>query len=292
MTSKRDYYEVLDVKKNAAEADIKKAYRRLAMKFHPDRNDGDKTNESEKKFKEVKEAYETLSDRDKRSRYDTFGHDGVVKNARSSWHARPEDEMHVDVEEIYRQAQSAYNNVGGDVKDSYKDSTQYAQVPLHLMISGGPYVVLVQRQSIRNVRGIIASFVSTEPVQVIIPKNSKRGDQVVINDTKGRVTLLLVPESDRNWGVENLDLHRVVLVDIFSAMLGDKHDLYDPYQRKVEVKIPSGSTTSTILRLRGKGLEDVVGRRGDMYLRLNIKIPTLSDTQKEVLREAVSKIRS
>ncbi|MCL1073759.1 molecular chaperone DnaJ [Shewanella dokdonensis] len=73
--SKRDYYEVLDVARDASERDIKKAYKRLAMKYHPDRNPGDK--EAEAKFKEVKEAYEILTDADKRAAYDQFGHAGV-----------------------------------------------------------------------------------------------------------------------------------------------------------------------------------------------------------------------
>jgi molecular chaperone DnaJ len=73
--SKRDYYKVLDVPRNAAEADIKKAYRRLAMKFHPDRNPNDA--EAESKFKEAKEAYEVLTDAQKRAAYDQHGHAGV-----------------------------------------------------------------------------------------------------------------------------------------------------------------------------------------------------------------------
>jgi molecular chaperone DnaJ len=73
--SKRDYYKVLDVARSAAEADIKKAYRRLAMKFHPDRNPGDA--EAEEKFKEAKEAYEVLSDTQKRAVYDQHGHAGI-----------------------------------------------------------------------------------------------------------------------------------------------------------------------------------------------------------------------
>jgi len=73
--SKRDYYAVLDVAKTASEADIKKAYRRLAMKHHPDRNPDDKA--AEDKFKEAKEAYEVLSDAGKRATYDQYGHAGL-----------------------------------------------------------------------------------------------------------------------------------------------------------------------------------------------------------------------
>jgi molecular chaperone DnaJ len=73
--AKRDYYKVLDVPRNASEADIKKAYRRLAMKYHPDRNPGDK--EAEESFKEAKEAYEVLTDEQKRAIYDQHGHDGI-----------------------------------------------------------------------------------------------------------------------------------------------------------------------------------------------------------------------
>ena len=78
MADKRDYYEVLGVQKSASEDDIKKAYRKLAKQYHPDLNPGDKN--AEAKFKEVNEAYEVLSDSDKRARYDQFGHAGVDPN--------------------------------------------------------------------------------------------------------------------------------------------------------------------------------------------------------------------
>ncbi len=78
MAGKRDYYEILGVSRNAAQEEIKKAYRKVAMNFHPDRNPGDKA--SEEKFKEAAEAYEVLSDADKRRRYDQYGHAGVSGN--------------------------------------------------------------------------------------------------------------------------------------------------------------------------------------------------------------------
>src|SRR6516162_8117186 len=90
-TVKRDYYEVLSVAKTADGEEIKRSYRRLAMKYHPDRADGDKT-EAEVKFKECAEAYEVLSDPHKRQRYDQFGHQGV-----NGQH----DFSHMDVTDIF-----------------------------------------------------------------------------------------------------------------------------------------------------------------------------------------------
>src|SRR4029453_13304316 len=78
--AKRDYYDVLGVAKNADEEEIKKAYRKLAMKHHPDRNQGADAKKSEEKFKEAKEAYEMLSDPQKRAAYDQYGHAGVDPN--------------------------------------------------------------------------------------------------------------------------------------------------------------------------------------------------------------------
>ena len=79
--AKRDYYDVLGVPKNASDDDIKKAYRKLAMKYHPDRNQGDEAKKAEEKFKEAKEAYEMLSEPQKRAAYDQYGHAGVDPNA-------------------------------------------------------------------------------------------------------------------------------------------------------------------------------------------------------------------
>src|SRR6188508_1591935 len=80
--SKRDYYEVLGVSKTASADEIKKAYRKVAMQFHPDRNPGDKA--AEEKFKEAAEAYEVLSDGNKKAQYDRFGHAGLAGNGRGA----------------------------------------------------------------------------------------------------------------------------------------------------------------------------------------------------------------
>ena len=103
MASKRDYYDVLGLAKGAAEDEIKKAYRKLAMKHHPDRNQGDATSNAEAKFKEVKEAYEVLSDPEKRAAYDQFGHAGVDPNMRGG------------PEQGFGQFSDAFGDIFGDI---------------------------------------------------------------------------------------------------------------------------------------------------------------------------------
>ncbi len=102
--TKRDYYEVLGVARTADGEEIKRAYRRLAMKYHPDRNQGDGKAEAEVRFKECSEAYEVLSDPAKRKRYDQFGHAGV-----SGQH----DFSHMDVGDIFSMFDDIFGGGGG-----------------------------------------------------------------------------------------------------------------------------------------------------------------------------------
>lgn len=103
MASKRDYYEVLGVSKDASAEDIKKAYRKMAIKYHPDKNPGDK--EAEEKFKEAAEAYSVLSDPEKRSRYDQFGHSGVDNNGFSA--------SDINFEDIFSTFGDIFSGFGG-----------------------------------------------------------------------------------------------------------------------------------------------------------------------------------
>src|SRR6187551_2385170 len=98
MTTKRDFYEVLGVTKNATQDEIKKSYRKVAMQHHPDRNPGDKA--AEEKFKEAAEAYEVLSDSDKRAQYDRFGHAGVSGNGRGG-HSQNMDDIFSQFGDIF-----------------------------------------------------------------------------------------------------------------------------------------------------------------------------------------------
>lgn len=82
MSKEEDYYKLLGISKNATDAEIKKAYRKMAIKYHPDKNQGDKA--AEEKFKEISQAYEVLSDKNKRAQYDQFGHEAFTSSGRST----------------------------------------------------------------------------------------------------------------------------------------------------------------------------------------------------------------
>src|SRR5688500_3080966 len=105
-TTKRDYYEILSVSRTADGEEIKRAYRRLAMKYHPDRNNGDGKAEAELRFKECAEAYEVLSDEAKRKRYDQFGHAGVAGMGQH-------DFSHMDVGDIFSMFDDIFGGLGG-----------------------------------------------------------------------------------------------------------------------------------------------------------------------------------
>ncbi len=104
MATKRDYYDILEVQRNASEIEIKRAYRKAALKFHPDKNPGNK--EAEVHFKECSEAYEVLSDSDKRSRYDQYGHDGLRGSA-------VHDYQHMQSDDIFSMFNDIFSGMGG-----------------------------------------------------------------------------------------------------------------------------------------------------------------------------------
>jgi molecular chaperone DnaJ len=114
--NKKDFYDILGVDRNAAEDDIKKVYRKLALQYHPDRNPGNK--EAEEKFKEITEAYEILGDPDKRARYDQFGHDAFMAGAGGGFGGFG----HVDLEEALRTFMGAFGGGGGGGGGSIFDS--------------------------------------------------------------------------------------------------------------------------------------------------------------------------
>ena len=112
--AKRDYYEILGVTKGADEGEVKKAYRQMALKYHPDKNPGDKA--SEEKFKEAAEAYEVLSNPDKKARYDQFGHNGMSGAGGGGGYGGG---GHMNMEDIFSQFGDIFGSGGGNPFESF-----------------------------------------------------------------------------------------------------------------------------------------------------------------------------
>jgi len=282
---KRDYYEVLGVDRNVSQSDLKKAFKRLAIKYHPDKNPGNK--EAEDKFKEAAEAYEILSDPSKRTTYDQFGHQGVNSSFGQSGF------RNVDINDIF-------NNIfGGDeiFGDIFGD-----------IFGGG------MRRGPRRGRNIQMSLdlsledaVFGKSIEITLPNTRKK---VSVNipagvDTGNKIRLSGEGEPSQ-YGGEHGDLFIVINVvkhDFFEregnhlyleapiridqAILGDEIEI-PTLTKKVLLKIPPETQTGKIFKLKDLGAGSLRGKvSGDLYVRVVVETPEkLSSKQKKSIQEA------
>ena len=270
--AKRDYYQVLGVARDADADALKKAYRRLAQKYHPDRNPDD--TEAEEAFKEMKEAYEVLDDPAKRAAYDQFGHEGLGGPTPGYGYNRD-----ADLEELLRRAreQFAHMNFGGgrgNVNFAADGSiVQKIGVPVDVMVRGGkysfPYIVTGGGGMSLNFTRSMAS--------VDLPADCPHGFQVK-HPTDTDLTLVFVPESTDRAMVQGLDILIPCDFDALRLSAGLPQEVVHLDGTKINVKAPpSGLKQGTALRVQGKGLRNVSGRRGNLLVGINLTIPAISD---------------
>jgi molecular chaperone DnaJ len=261
MTNKRDYYEVLNISKEASKDEIKKVYRKLALKYHPDRN---KSPEAENKFKEISEAYAVLSDDEKRNQYDRFGHAGI--------------DGRYTTEDIFRGAdfESIFRNAGFGFGDIFEE------------IFGG------RRSRNRNRRGADLRYdltISLEDVAFGLKKEVEIHGFESCKICKGSgigagadlVKCKKCGGSGQIKQVRTLGFMRFEEVQICSKCRGKgipTENLCNNCKgagavrglRKIMINIPAGIDEGYSLRLMGEGApSDIVGERGDLYVVLHIK---------------------
>jgi molecular chaperone DnaJ len=340
---KRDYYEVLDVPKTATGAEIKKAYRRLAMKHHPDRNKDDAA--AEKRFKESKEAYEVLSDADKRATYDRFGHEGLQGAAGGAgFGAEGFGDVFGDVfgdifgggrrgrSQVFRGADLGYElrldlekAVSGD-SVTIEVPTQIAcdecdgkgaakgSEPVKCTSCGGAGQVRMQQgffsiqQTCPSCKG--AGTVISDPCRKCsgrgrVAKTRKLSVKVPPGvDDGDRIRLSGEGEAGRNGGPagdlyveirvsphklfdrDGADLSCEVPISIATATLGGDVEL-PTLDGNVSLKIPAGTQSGKVFRLRSKGVTTARDKRvGDLFARVSLETPVhLTDEQKSLLRQ-------
>ena len=287
---KRDYYEILGVDRSVSESDLKKAFKRLAIKHHPDKNPGNK--EAEEKFKEAAEAYEVLSDQAKRQTYDQFGHQGVNSNFGQSGF------QNVDINDIF-------NNIFGD--EIFGD------------IFGDIFGRAGTRRPPRG-RNIQMAYEMTleeavfgKDVEIRLPNSNKK---VSVNipagvDTGNKIRLSGEGEPSQ-YGGENGDLFIVVQVSkhelleregnhlycevpirVDQAILGSEIEI-PTLTKKVLLKIPPETQTGKIFKLRNMGAGSLRGKTtGDLFVRVVVETPSkLSPKQKKSIQAAFEDIDS
>ena len=281
---KRDFYEILGVDRNASPQEIKKAYRQLALKWHPDRN---KSAEAEEKFKEINEAYEVLSDPKKRQAYDQFGH--AAFEAGSPFGGGKTYS--------YKQGPFTYTYASGGESPFGRSDFSFGGFsdPFEIFeqFFGGrsPF----RRQELPTYRLVISLVDAYRGVEkevnikgakrkIKIPAGVHDGQQIKFRDF---YLLVNIAENDR-FQRDGDDLYTTLSIPISTAVLGGQVEVSTLEDNKVKFKIRPGTQPNTLIRLRGKGMPRL-GRprqRGDLYVRLLVAVPTkLSAAEEKIWRQ-------
>ncbi|MEN7343626.1 MAG: molecular chaperone DnaJ [Pseudomonadota bacterium] len=346
--AKRDYYEVLGLSKSASAAELKKAYRRLAMKHHPDRNPGDA--EAEARFKEAKEAYEILSNDDKRAAYDQFGHAGVSNSASGGpgggfGGAESFSDMFGDVfgdifggarrgggRQVFRGADLRYE-LDLSLEEAVRGENKTLEIPTYVSCDvcsgsgaaagskpetcdtcGGAGQVRMQQgffsvqQTCPTCRGegtIIKDpctacngggrIRKTRKLSVKIPAGVDSGDRIRLTGEgeagrnggpAGDLYVEVVLRPHEMFERDGPDLHCEVPLNFVTAALGGTVEV-PTLDGQVSLKVPQGTQTGKVFRLRGKGVPTVrIREPGDLYCRVAVETPVnLTAEQKTLLRK-------
>lgn len=293
----KDYYKILGVSKNATQPEIKKSYRKLAVKYHPDKTQGDV--ELEKKFKEANEAYEVLGDPEKRKKYDELG---------SNW-KQYDQYKNAGYGRTRGQQQYQYS---GDFSDMFGGSggDQFSDFFNAFFGSGGRpgtgFGGGAQRQTARRpanstavlplsfdeaVQGVEKMVeLDGKKIKLKIKPGAQNGQKLKLRGKgKGGGDLIITLRvSDSNeYDVDGLNLYKKQKVDLFTALLGGKLSVRTPHGA-VNLTIPEGAQSGKKFRLKGKGISDYNNPAvsGDLIIELLIQIPEeLSKKEKELVAE-------
>jgi DnaJ-class molecular chaperone len=276
MATKRDYYEILGVEKSASAADVKKAYRKLALKFHPDRN---KEPDAEQKFKEINEAYEVLSDQQKRQTYDQFGHSAFDPAAGMG--SNPFGGGFQQGPFTYTYSTGGPNpfGQGGDFSDPFEIFEQFF---------GGAFSQAARRPRYSLTIDFMEAVKGTEKTVKIdgqshtikIPAGANDGTRIRFDAFD--VTIDVRP--DLRFRRDGYDLFVDQEIDFTLAALGGSVKV-PTVDGDLTLKVRSGTQSHTLIRIRAEGVPHVRGRgKGDLYVRLIVKVPEkLSKDQKKIL---------
>jgi DnaJ-class molecular chaperone len=290
-TVPRDYYEVLGLAKDASEADIKKAYRKLARQHHPDRNPGDKA--AEARFKEVQEAYDVLSDKTKRSQYDQFGFAGPNGAGGGpgagpfQWHGSGFDTgsfQAEDLGEILRQfGMGGMGGAGGEEGPfgRRKGRSRRAQPQDAEAEAAIPFMTAAQG-------GKVTLSINGSEVEVKVPPGIEEGKKLRLGGQGpggGDLFIKLHIEPHPYFQREGNNIILEAPLSLTEAVLGTKLDVPTLDGSHLTVKVPAGTSSGSRLRLRGKGING-----GDQLIEIKIVVPKVEDSRSRELIEEFARL--
>jgi curved DNA-binding protein len=290
----KDYYKVLGLDKNATRDEIKKAYRKLAVKYHPDKNQGNA--EAEHKFKEINEAHEVLSDPDKRKKYDELGsnwqqYQSNGKRGGFDWNQWQNAEQgryrhsSFEEEDFSDFFNSVFGGMGGSAhrrKTTYKGQDYHAEVSISLeeAYHGTSRILELNKQKLR-----IQIKPGIENGQILrIPGKGAKGTN---GGQAGDLYLTITIEPHHIYERHASNLEQTVLIDMYTALLGGKVKVHT-FTGDVLITIPEGTHDGRSFRLKGKGMPfyGKNNQHGDMIVKTRVQLPSgLSEEQKELLKK-------
>lgn len=284
--AKKDYYEVLGVSKNASDDEIKKAYRKLAVKYHPDKNPGNK--EAEEKFKEISEAHEVLSDKQKRARYDQFGHAGVGGN--SGMGGNPFQGGG------FQNFNFDFGGGGGGLDDILGSIFGFGGGPRR-PARGADYrttVTLTFEEAVFGTTKVVSA--DGKDLKVKIPAGIDDGMSIRLNGkggaapkggTKGDLYVFIRVKPHKHLTRESTIILSETRISMADAALGTTVDV-ETVDGTVRMRIPAGTQSGTPFKLSGHGvpLMRSDGDRGPHIVTVIVETPkNLTKRQKELLEE-------
>lgn len=280
--AEKDYYQLLGITKGASAEEIKKAYRKMALQFHPDKN---KSKEAETKFKEVNKAYEVLSDPQKRQTYDQFGaqaFEGGGGNPFSGGNPFGGGQSQYGPF-TYSYSSSGGGNPFGGFNDPFEIFEQFfgGQSPFSQRQRRPAYEVSISfMEAVKGVNKKVSINGKNQTVK--IPPGVDDGSRIRFSDYDIVVAVSPHPKFQR----EGYDIVSEQEISFPEAALGVTIDV-ETVDGNVSIKIPSGTQPQTLMRLSRKGVPHVRGSgRGDHYIRIKVTVPKkLTGKQKELLQE-------
>lgn len=287
----KDYYKILEIDKKATTAEVKKAYRTLAKKNHPDKNLGDK--KAEERFKLVNEANEVLGNLEKRKQYDELGENWQKNQQNQNQQRNPNQQYRQgnqgsggsnqeDFSDFFEQffAQQRGENQQQNQARKGGDYETEMEISLEEAFAGTSRIIQLENEKLR---------VTTKPgaytdQQLRIKNKGAKGSSEA---NRGDLFVRIRVAEDSKFNRKGDDLYQTAIINLYDAILGNEV-IIETLSGKLKVKIPAGTQNGKTIRLKGKGMPvyERIGTFGDFYISIQIQIPEkLSDKQKSLFEE-------